>query len=72
MGASMTHKLGSEVNPANESQKCKSVIKHLATDLRKPETQVEAVFQSELQKLEKGSRVKSFISILAARRERVN
>ncbi|MEP6888356.1 MAG: DUF3562 domain-containing protein [Nitrospirales bacterium] len=68
MGASMTPRLASEAKSANESKIWQRLIKRLAADLHKPETQIEAVFQSELRQLERGSRVKNFISILAARR----
>ncbi len=68
MGASMTPRVGSKAKSANESKIWQRIIQRLAADLHKPETQIEAVFQSELRQLEKGSRVKNFISILAAKR----
>lgn len=51
-----------------ESKNLRSTIRDLATDLHKPETQIEALFHSEIQQLKKQARVKNFITILAARR----
>lgn len=51
-----------------ESKNWRSTIKDLATDLHKSELQIEALFHSEVQQLEKQARVKNFITILAVRR----
>jgi hypothetical protein len=47
-----------------------AIITQLAQNLHEPEPQIAAILQSEIQQLERISRVKSFVGILAVRRVR--
>ena len=67
MGGSTASRIAG-VGFSADSKNWRSTIKDLATDLHKPETQIEALFHSEVQQLEKQARVKHFITILAVRR----
>lgn len=64
----MAQRLGLNADPARDTRRWESMIKHLAADLHTPEAQVEAILQSEVRQLQRHARIKDFILILAARR----